>query len=500
MKIESLKKLLHHLWTIGTRPDRPVYIPTLVWGEAGVGKSEAVKQTVREIFEIDDKDDERLRYHFIDLRIGNMEPSDLIGIPTDQMVYPCPECCAKRVAPSSSSTGRKYELADLVWHLHHRHGEVVEGMNGQQILNFIMQEIHQKWEDEISTRTVFSTPDWFPSEGLAPDQREGGFLFLDEINRGSSDTFQAIFQILLDRRLHLHNLPKKWIILAASNPAESKGGNSYVINEDFTQDHALMTRFLHISLEPDERGWLTYAAKKSLYEPIRLLVGMDPSYLGPITGVIPEQIWPVPRTWSFLNDIANDLPQYLLEDVAYGLVGVTHGTHWISFLNRPEQPVKATDLITHYLEENIKGETPIRNKFCTQVKKNMVDVYNVSLENLEAVLDKRNKNWSNEPLTNQEIVNLKTMLLDINDNGNPNIYYKLYKNSFSTKDNIARAITSESCGKKNCNCLDCRFFNTFVNVLNEIDDKKHCTGYESEETIDSEGLKNVMDALDDFIE
>jgi hypothetical protein len=413
MRIQQLKTLLRHLWNIGTQADRPVYIPTLIWGEAGVGKSEAVKQTVREIFEIDEKDDERLRYHFIDLRIGNMEPSDLIGIPTDQMVYPCPECCAKRASSSSQSssmqgTGRKYELADLVWHLHHRHGEVVEGMNGQQILNFIMREIHQKWEDEISTRTVFSTPDWFPSEGLAPDQREGGFLFLDEINRGSSDTFQAIFQILLDRRLHLHNLPKKWVILAASNPAESKGGNSYVINEDFTQDHALMTRFLHISLEPDNRGWLTYAAKKNLYEPIRLLVGMDPSYLGPITAVLPEQIWPVPRTWSFLNDIFRDLPpstdDSLKEDIATGLIGVIHGNEWIMLKKRSETPLTPTEILDRYQEE------AIRDKFRSQIAEKKMGLIGTAIEHLSDYLIQL---YKKSTLSKDQEDNLISAILDL---------------------------------------------------------------------------------------
>jgi MoxR-like ATPase len=414
MRIQQLKTLLRHLWNIGTQTDRPVYIPTLIWGEAGVGKSEAVKQTVREIFEIDEKDDERLRYHFIDLRIGNMEPSDLIGIPTDQMVYPCPECCAKRASsPSTQSssmqgTGRKYELADLVWHLHHRHGEVVKGMNGQQILNFIMQEIHQKWEDEISTRTVFSTPDWFPSEGLAPDQREGGFLFLDEINRGSSDTFQAIFQILLDRRLHLHNLPKKWVILAASNPAESKGGNSYVINEDFTQDHALMTRFLHISLEPDNRGWLTYAAKKNLYEPIRLLVGMDPSYLGPITAVLPEQIWPVPRTWSFLNDIFRDLPpstdESLKEDIATGLIGVIHGNDWIEMRRRSETPLTPTEILDRYQEE------AIRDKLRSQIAEKKMGIVGDTITHLSDYLIEL---YKKSTLSKDQEDNLIAAILDL---------------------------------------------------------------------------------------
>jgi MoxR-like ATPase len=419
MRIGQLKALLHHLWSIGTRPDHPAYIPTLIWGEAGVGKSEAVKQTVREIFEIDEKDDERLRYHFIDLRIGNMEPSDLIGIPTDQMVYPCPECCAKRAAssPSSQGTGRKYELADLVWHLHHRHGEVVEGMNGQQILNFIMREIHQKWEDEISTRTVFSTPDWFPSEGLAPDQKEGGFLFLDEINRGSSDTFQAIFQILLDRRLHLHNLPKKWIILAASNPPESKGGNSYVINEDFTQDRALMTRFLHVSLEPDNRGWLTYAAKKNLYEPIRLLVGMDPSYLGPITGVLPDQIWPVPRAWSFLDDLMVGIPKDLEEPVACGLIGAIHGRSWLDS-RYSSLPIPSRDILNLYNSEDHKT----RDAFKAQIKQvtggMKADLVGLTRDNLLDLLEAMDKghtssNRDEKILTEAQKINVLNMVIDL---------------------------------------------------------------------------------------
>ena len=77
MNIDRFTRLLEHLYALGI--ERQAYIPVLAWGESGVGKSESVKRAAGGL-EVD----------FVDLRLGQQEIGDLIGLPREETVYPCP--------------------------------------------------------------------------------------------------------------------------------------------------------------------------------------------------------------------------------------------------------------------------------------------------------------------------------------------------------------------------------------------------------------------------
>ncbi|MBU1173466.1 MAG: AAA family ATPase, partial [Proteobacteria bacterium] len=102
-------------------------------------------------------------------------------------------------------------------------------------------------------RTVYDKPIWFPEprtqEGLkiacnrirATGKKRGwtneeitkemrniqescksaGILLLDELNRASRETLQGVFQLVYDRRINTHILPKGWWIVVCGNPEGS---------------------------------------------------------------------------------------------------------------------------------------------------------------------------------------------------------------------------------------------------------------------------------------
>ncbi|HHV71541.1 MAG TPA: hypothetical protein GXX38_02870, partial [Clostridia bacterium] len=99
-------------------------ITPFLWGERGIGKSQCVYQVAQELSADGEK------WDVIELRIGQMEVGDLIGVP-----------------------------------------KVEKG------------------------RTIWARPEWFPTTGK-------GIIFLDEPNRDNAgDVTQAIFQLVLDKRL-----------------------------------------------------------------------------------------------------------------------------------------------------------------------------------------------------------------------------------------------------------------------------------------------------------
>lgn len=145
MQIKTMKQALPYLFNSN--------VPVLIHGRHGIGKSQGVYQVSQELTYEHPKLGKR-SYDFIDLRLGNMEVGDLLG------------------------------LADFLY-----------DENGNKIA------------------TKFMRPSWLPTD---PDSK--GILFLDEINRARRDVLQAAFQLVLEKRIHEYQLPKGWVVVGACNP------------------------------------------------------------------------------------------------------------------------------------------------------------------------------------------------------------------------------------------------------------------------------------------
>jgi len=130
-------------------------------------------------------------------------------------------------------------------------------------------------------RTFFAPPDWFPiknedaialtqslksandlddaiSDITAGKLGDKGILFLDEINRATQEVQQAAFELVLDRRLNMRNLPDGWRVIAAINDK----ADIYDVNE---MGPALLSRFQVIDFKPTIEEWYSWA-KTTKYE------------------------------------------------------------------------------------------------------------------------------------------------------------------------------------------------------------------------------------------
>ena len=116
--------------------------PVMMHGSPGVGKSDAVRQVAK-----------KLGVDLIDLRLSQLDPVDLRGVPSVDRV-----------------------------------------MVGQKEMGI----------------TNWNTPSFLPTSGK-------GILFLDEINSAAQATQAAAYQLILDRKLGDYELPEGWAMVAAGN-------------------------------------------------------------------------------------------------------------------------------------------------------------------------------------------------------------------------------------------------------------------------------------------
>jgi hypothetical protein len=220
-------------------------IVPLIQGQAGIGKSEAVKQVAK-----------ANEWGFFDFRTGICaDAADIRGLP--------------------------FKLTD---------------------------------KDGMPMSTGFLPPNELPREGK-------GIFFIDEINRGNKEVSQALFQLVLDRRVGEYVLPDGWVVVAAMNPPTE----DYIVN-DF-DDAAFLDRFCQIKLEPSVTDWVEYARNTGLSATYVDWIRENPQFLNTKRSDFVIKASPSPRSnmrFAKLEQAAEQMnvPEHLIKEMGYGMIGI----------------------------------------------------------------------------------------------------------------------------------------------------------------------------------
>lgn len=163
----------------------------------------------------------------------------------------------------------------------------------------------------VNGKTYFATPDFFPIHDedreeiektlnikINPSPKEG-ILFFDELNRANRDVQQAVFEIILDRRLSGKRIQEGWRIFSAINDDDS-------LYQVISMDPALLSRFCVIKLNPTVEEWLEWAEGK-ISPVIISFIKNHPDLLDPTKSQIEScvanmEIIPSRRSWAMFSE------------------------------------------------------------------------------------------------------------------------------------------------------------------------------------------------------
>lgn len=202
------------------------------------------------------------------------------------------------------------------------------------------------------TATSFIIPDWLKEslDFAKANSEKYAVLFLDEINRARKDLQTPLFQMILDHRLHTHVFPKNLFIVAAAN----FNTDDYNVN-DFS-DKALVSRFAHARLMPSVKEWVDYAETQKV----------DPNIINFIQeqkGMLEKKgqefsldfIEPCRRSWIMVSRlIAAGMPQDLLQEWMYGIVGVPATAAYLESLKNADKPLTGEEILKSYKNFKVK--------------------------------------------------------------------------------------------------------------------------------------------------
>ena len=259
MKISQVKSVLEIAHQVNDS--------VLISGDAGLGKSYVVKEYADEN-----------NYHFEDLRLGNQEIGDLIGIPTIQ-----------------------------------------DGV------------------------TVWTEPVWLYRMKEAEKQGKKSVLFLDELNRSQQDVKASALQIVLDKQIHQHKLPKDVLVVGAINPTESEQGLDYYVDE---LDPALLDRFLQVKVTLDVESWLNWARENKINSIITSYIAENPRelYNVPKDGLTRIA---TPRSWATLSRYVDlfEKTQTFNVEIVSGRIGEALAYKFQTYYNNFNKQFTVKDVI-----------------------------------------------------------------------------------------------------------------------------------------------------------
>ena len=189
--------------------------------------------------------------------------------------------------------------------------------------------------DEITGRTEFMLPYWFPVDGKPI------VLFLDELNRARPEVLQTVMDLTLNRKLAGKALPPGSRIISAVN-----GGSEYQLTD---LDPALVSRFNIYEFAPSVNDWLLWAEKSGIDSRITSFITENPEYLDSDTAGIENgglSRTPDRRSWESVSEIIKNFDSLSEKQLPLisGIIGNQASSLFFRFVNEKSVPSAKTVL------------------------------------------------------------------------------------------------------------------------------------------------------------
>ena len=149
-------------------------------------------------------------------------------------------------------------------------------------------------------------------------------------------------QLVLDKRLHSHELPivdgKPTFIVAAINPADGDYSTDSI-------DPAQANRFAHCTLEADTKSWLEWAKSANIAPVVRDFLTEHPAriHFVPAKGLATA----TPRSWASLSNVMHNIesiPAEIHYQLFKGLIGDEIASQFLSYYNNYFKVIKMEDI------------------------------------------------------------------------------------------------------------------------------------------------------------
>lgn len=339
-------------------------ISLFIWGPPGIGKSELTRSIATDN-----------GVAFIDIRLSQMDPTDVRGMPykveesgvTTGVAWSPPLSFPRDIDESfireipNAETVIKYDKLNLlgvngipyVREPNISVESLTEGLTAE-IVTLSESQIAEKTEDNPYFSAQEFTVRLVDVNGKVQSGRvkysikgkAAAIMGFEEMNSAPPSVLAACYQIILDRRCGEYIVPKDVSIVAMGNREDDRGVT-------FKMPAPLINRFDHIEMKADHNEWLEWAIEKKVSPSVIGYVGAFSEQLMTKDIKAASRAFPTPRSWymvsKVLGVIAQNKNQYTgmtQYAVLSGLVGDATAAQFTEFMKIAESLPKPEDILT----------------------------------------------------------------------------------------------------------------------------------------------------------
>jgi hypothetical protein len=174
-----------------------------------------------------------------------------------------------------------------------------------------------------------------------------GVLALEEFNSAPPSVQAAAYQLVLDRRLGEYRVPQGVFIVALGNRDTDKGVT-------FKMPTPIMNRFIHIEMRPDFDDWQTWALTNRVHPEVVGYLTAFKECLFQFDAGTAARGFPTPRSWHFVSDILGTgtyMPEMIALGLITGAVGDAEGAKFMAFRKIANELPRADDILSGQLKK-----------------------------------------------------------------------------------------------------------------------------------------------------
>jgi len=199
--------------------------------------------------------------------------------------------------------------------------------------------------------TTWNPPAWFKKACDEPV-----VLFLDELDRGTLEVRQGVFELADSRKLAGHRLHPETIIVAACNGGE--GETNYLVAE---LGPAELDRWTVMDVAPTVEEGIDYLASEGLPSLMVDFLRQYPKHFEHTSDFEPNKVYPSRRSWERFGSTANKNGWFDTKDtlennkgmvflVASSFVGIDSGAALQNYINDYEWTISIDDILSNSFE------------------------------------------------------------------------------------------------------------------------------------------------------
>lgn len=331
---------------IGLRVMFNTTVSTFVWGPPGIGKSAVAMQIAN-----------MLGIAFIDLRLSQMDPTDLRGIPYPVTVGGVQgmRWSAPLVLPRDIDFDEYVELDadETVIKFYNPKGKndihycTEPRVKVKAITKGLTAEVVEEALDRLIVVLRDANGETQPGKvHVTVSGETKAILALEELNAAAQTVIAASYELIHDRAVGEYKVPKGVKIVAMGNRETDKG-------IAFKMVTPIANRFEHMEMRADFDDFQTHALEHRFHKHV---VGYTSAFKGDLMVFDPTSAsrgFATPRSWEFVSQIlyaASDMPENVLMGLITGAIGDGIGVKFLEHMKHADDLPANDDILSGRLK------------------------------------------------------------------------------------------------------------------------------------------------------